>query len=101
SVSLSRAGAIAKPGPDAVPAIAGVVVGDNSGSAKQGVAAGAPASTAAGKAHSADVSPDLNGYVVVSSEFVNPAGSQSFGKVDCPAGTVGFGGGVLGNSDSL
>jgi hypothetical protein len=96
-----RAGVLAKPGPDAVPATAGAAIIDNALSAKQGVAALLPTSTPAGKAHSIGVLPALTGYVVNSSEFVNPAGSQSFGKVDCPLGTVAFGGGVLGNSDSL
>ena len=90
-----------KPGADALRATAGVAAGDNTGSAKPGIAAAARTSAPASKAGSAGASPDLNGYVVVSEEFVNPAGAQSFGEVDCPAGKVAFGGGVLGNSFSL
>ena len=62
---LSQAGAIAKPGPDAVPATTGAPVGDSPAGAKQGVLLGAPASVRAGKVLSAEVSPALNGYSVV------------------------------------
>jgi hypothetical protein len=99
--SVAAAGAAStKPAPDAAPAIVGVAAGDTAGDAKPGVAAGAPATSSAGKA-AADVSPDLPGRIVVKNELVNPAGSQTAGKVSCPAGKVALGGGVLGNSDSF
>jgi hypothetical protein len=91
----------AKPGPGAVPALAGAAVVDNASSAKPGIAAIPAAGVTAGKALGTDVVPALSGYLVVTSEFVNPAFSQSFGKVDCPLGMVGYGGGVLGNGDSF
>ncbi len=89
-----------KPGPAAVPATAGVVALDNALTAKPDVPPAARATVAGPKAVGADVTPDLAGYTIVQHEFVNPAGLQSLGMVDCPAGTVAYGGGALANSVS-
>jgi hypothetical protein len=97
TVGAAQAG-VAKWGPDAAPVSAGVQVADNTASAKPGVALAARASLSAAKALSPEVTPALNGYGVVSAEYVNPAGAQSLGTVLCPTGKVAFGGGVLGNS---
>jgi hypothetical protein len=91
----------AKPGPESGAASGGARVAENAAGTKEGVAAGAPATLVGGKAPAGAVSPALSGYVVAKVELVNPAFSQTFGKADCPAGTVAFGGGVLSNSVTL
>ena len=45
-------------------------------------------------------SPGVSGYQLVeSAEIANPAGSQDFGSVPCPAGKSVLGGGVYGSGD--
>lgn len=101
AVGAAQAGAGAKPGPEALPATAGVVAPNESATPKPGVA---PATAVAGfatKGLSGDVVPYVKGYTLVKDEFVNPAFSQSLGTVSCPTGTVALGGGVLGNALSF
>jgi hypothetical protein len=93
--------AAAKPGPDALPAQAGSIVIDNTQDLKSAAPA-ALASELLGKNPVFQASPDVTGYTVVhSGHLSNPNNRQSSGSVSCPAGTVAFGGGVFGSSQSI
>jgi hypothetical protein len=101
AAQAATGGAVAKPGPAAAPAAAGLAALDNAGIGKPGVPMGVPTAAPSQKVGPVRLSTQLNGYAVASAEFVSPAGSQVFGSVPCPTGKVAFGGGVLGNSFSV
>jgi hypothetical protein len=94
------AAAAAKPGPGQVAARAGRVVVDNS-ALKPSLPAQPALGALFGKARPASP-PALTGYQVVTSTiFSNPNGTQVYGSVSCPAGTVAFGGGAIGGATAL
>jgi len=102
AVASGSSTSAAKPGPGAdVGSVAGAVVTDNMNSLKPGIAVAGPASAHVGKSRGSVVSM-LAGYTVVTSGTLsNPNNAQSFGRANCPTGTVAFGGGVFGDSGSL
>jgi hypothetical protein len=97
-VSVTSAAA-AKPGPARVEARAGAVVLDDS-LLKPSPSVALPPNAPLGKAPQS-VPPRLKGYSLVASAFASPSGQQASGSVACPAGTVAFGGGVVGASASV
>jgi hypothetical protein len=90
--AVASAGGPAKPGPGTLPAVQGSRVVNTSTGSEPGTSAGVPTTVGA----SSQVGP--RGWVIVNIGFSNPAGQQTHHSVDCPVGTVAWGGGVGGAS---